>query len=332
MDVFKWGVIGPGRIARDFAKDLSFIKCCPQKIIAVLSHELKGAHEFAREFNVHHYYDDPEQFISTNGLDGVYIASPHTFHHEHTLLCLNNSIPVLCEKPLGINSDQVKEMVNASVANNTFLMEGMWIRFLPSILRVINLIQQDVIGNLISVRANMSYVAPQDEENRFFNPELGGGSLLDLGIYPVYLSFLLMGKPEKIKAFGKLSRKGIDEACAILFHYPGGEYAVLESSLVEQTDLTATIYGDKGFIKILKQWNDKPETIQLQLYDKGAVDYHCKWEGKGLHYEAEEMIRCVRDGQIYSNAFCHNTSLDLIKIMDEVRKQIHVRYETEVFE
>lgn len=330
MSAFNWGVIGPGKIARDFARDLNLIKSYPHKITAVLSHDLKGAHEFAREFNIHNYYDDPEQFINTQGLDAVYVASPHSFHHEHTLLCLNNSIPVLCEKPLAINSEQVKEMVNASIANNTFLMEGMWIRFLPSIMRVINLVQQDVIGNLISVRANMSYVAPQDEENRFFNPELGGGSLLDLGIYPIYLSFLLMGKPEKIKAFGKLSRKGVDEACAILFHYPGGEYAVLESSLVEQTDLTATIYGDKGFIKVLKPWNERPAAIQLQLYDKGAVEYLCKWEGRGLHFEAEEVFRCIRDGQIYSSSFCHNTSLDLIGIMDEVRKQIHVRYESEV--
>ena len=327
MKTFNWGIIGPGSIARDFTDDLKFVKT-PQKVTAVLSHHEESAKEFAIEHNISDYYTDIDKFLGNKNFDAVYIASPHTFHHEQTLVCLNHHVPVLCEKPLVINATQARAIIDASEKNNTFLLEGMWIRFLPSIKKVLEIIESDEIGKVKSVKASLSFKAPADDENRYFNPELGGGSLLDLGIYPVFLAHLILGKPRSIKAFGKLTDKGIDETCAVLFQYKDGSHAMLESSIVTQTELSAEIAGDKGVIKILSPWNEKPGSIRITNYDKTEKEYPCEWEGRGFQYEVEEVISCIDKKQIYSNLYCHHFSLDILETMDEIRKQIHVKYDS----
>jgi predicted dehydrogenase len=327
MEPFKWGIIGPGSIARDFTDDLKYVNR-PQKITAVLSHREESARKFAEEFKIQAYYTDINRFLQEADIDAVYIASPHTSHYEQTLACLHRQIPVLCEKPLVINAEQAKNLVEAAEENNTFLLEGMWIRFLPSIHKLLDLIASGAIGKLVSVKASMSYKAPEDPENRYYNPELGGGSLLDLGIYPVFLSTLLMGKPDRIHAVGKLSDEGIDETCAVLFKYDDGRHAMLESSIITQTELSAEIAGDNGVIKILSPWNEKPESIRVTMYDEDrtATDYPCEWEGRGFQYEVEEVLSCLNNKQIYSNQYSHQFSLDVMEIMDKIRKQLHVTY------
>lgn len=332
MHPFRWGIIGPGSIAHDFVKDLAYVTSGPQQITAVYSHNIEGAKEFAEQYNVPAWFVDAEKFIANGNMDAVYIATPHTFHHEHTLLCLNNKIPVLCEKPLAINAEQVKEMIAAAEKNKTFLMEGMWVRFLPSIKKVMEIIHHDVIGNVLSVKADMSYKAPYDPESRYFNPELGGGSLLDLGIYPVYLSLLLLGKPKEIKAIAKLSDKGIDESCALLFQYAQGQHAILESSLITQTELVATIHGEKGNIKILSPWNEKPSAIEVVMLKDGTERHELQWEGRGFQFETDEVVQCIRRNVITSHLFSHEMSIDLMETMDEIRSAIHLYYETEPYE
>lgn len=260
-------------------------------------------------------------------MDAVYIATPHPQHYEQALACLENKIPVLCEKPITINAEQCEQLIAASKTNQAFLMEGMWIRFLPSISQVLHIIEQGYIGNITSIRASVSYKAPQDPDNRFFDPQLGGGSLLDLGIYPVFLSLLLLGKPNSVKAIGKLSPEGVDEACSILLHYKNGTHAVLESSLVSTLDIPAEIVGDKGIIKILDPWFEKASGIELQRKDDGKIIYPCHWEGHGLYFEVEEVIRCLENKQLSSNLLSHSFSLDMIKILDNIRNQIHVTYD-----
>ncbi len=326
MDTFTWGIIGPGNIATEFAHDLDLIKSARHRIGAVLSRSMERAAEFAQKEDAPQYFDDLTEFLDKARIDAVYIATPHPMHHEETLRCLQHHIPVLCEKPLAMNSREVQEMVDASVKHNTFLMEGMWIRFLPSIGKVLSLVENNAIGKIISIKADMSYKAPHDPESRYFNPSLGGGSLLDLGIYPIFLTHLLLGKPAIIKATARLSEQHIDEACAALFSYGNASYAIVESSLVTETALKATIYGETGSIHIGKPWNEKPSEIIVRPYD-GADQHHpCEWEGHGLQYEAEEVAHCVQQGKLYSDQLCHQFSLDLMATLDAIRQQTHIRY------
>lgn len=327
MKIFKWGIIGPGDIAGDFAEDLMLMTDQQHVIHSILSHTEKTGGEFAEKFNVQHVYFDISEFL-TSDINAVYIATPHTLHYEQALACLKSKVPVLCEKPVTINADQLRHLVETARANNTFLMEGMWIRFLPSIQQVMQLIHENTIGDVVSVKANMSYRAPYIESNRYFNPDLGGGSLLDLGIYPLFLATLIFGKPAKVKSVAALSDKGIDEACSILLDYPDKQYAVLESSLITELELSAEIAGIKGKIKILPPWNETPEAIQLDIYDEYKVTYPCKWKGRGFQFEIEEMMRCLQAELIESDLMPHRLSLQVMEIMDEVRGQVHIKYES----
>ncbi len=326
MKIFKWGIIGPGSIAKSFAKDLALDSSATHVIASVLGHEEESTREFAGEHNAGKYFTSLEDFLASGGMDGVYIATPHTLHHGQCLACLQHKLPVLCEKPITINAGQLEQLVKASADTNTFLMEGMWIRFLPSIEKVLQVINEGVIGELISVKAKMSFRAPYAEDSRYFNPELGGGSLLDLGIYPVFLSTLLLGKPLTVKAVAAKSDKGIDEACSILLDYPDKQFAVLESSLIEETDLVAEITGKKGKIKILSPWNETPEGIEVDIYEDKKIVYPCQWEGRGFQFEVQEMMQCLENNRQQSRLMPLHLSLQVMQIMDEARAQADVKY------
>jgi predicted dehydrogenase len=225
-----------------------------------------------------------------------------------------------------INRRQCEELVNASRKHKTFLMEGMWLRFLPSIQHLLSLLKEGKIGNIVSIKANMCYKAPYDPESRYFDPELGGGSLLDLGIYPVFLSYLLLGKPDTIKAIGTLSKDKVDVTCSVLFHYRNGQHAVLESSLVTGTDLPAEISGDKGIIKILNPWFEKSKGLELAIFGEEKTVYETSWDGHGLQFETAEVLKCLERKQIESEIISHQFSLDIMEILDEIREQIQVIY------
>lgn len=325
MDQFNWGIIGPGNIAVDFANDLKYIAAIPQQIKAVVSHYSGDSRDIARKIPAEQVFTDINKLFGI-GLNAVYVATPHTMHYEHTKTCLKNKLPVLCEKPITINKQQLEDLVAISQEQNVFLMEGMWTRFLPSIRKVLDLIQEGKIGKVLSVRANMSYRAPADKNNRYFNPDLGGGSLLDLGVYPVFLATLILGKPSSIKASAVVSQEGVDQACSILLNYPGAQYAILESSLVTQTEMEAEIAGEKGRIKILNPWTETPAGILLEVYDEVKMEFPCKWEGRGFQFEMAEVIQCIGMKRIESPLLPHSLSLDVMGIMDEVREQVNVKY------
>jgi predicted dehydrogenase len=175
----------------------------------------------------------------------------------------------------------------------------------------------------------MSYKAPKDDSNRYFNPELGGGSLLDLGVYPVFLANLVLGRPPVIKAAGKLSDKEIDETCAAVFWYPAGQYALIESSLITQTDRTAEIYGDKGVLRILAPWNETPAGIDISIYNGDTTHIPCNWEGRGFQFEVAELADCLKNGRISSPLMEHQLSLDIMKTMDKIKDQLHIKYEAD---
>ncbi len=326
METFKWGVIGPGSIAKDFAHDLKLAATACHTIEAVFSKDINEAHQFADKEQAPRYFDKLDTFVNNAQVDAVYIATPHTLHCEEAIACLQNGLPVLCEKPLAINLAQVNRMTTVARQHHTFLMEAMWIRLTPGIQQLVKLIADNAIGELVALRADISYKAPYDLESRYFNPELGGGSLLDLGIYAVFLAQLLFGKPEKIQAHARLSPGSIDESCTMLFSYEGGKYATLESSFVLQTEGMAVIYGKNGKIIIQQPWNEKTKGITVQPYDAESTSYPCEWEGRGFQYEIDEVYRCIKAGKIESDIYSHSFSKAVFETMDEVRRQAGVMY------
>jgi len=320
----QWGIIGPGNIAREFAGDLKYVEAENCNIGGVLGHTYEQAKHFAGKHGGY-ALKDIKEFIAHKP-DAVYIATPHPMHYEQALFCLENSIPVLCEKPLAMNEKQVAGLINASKKYNVFLMEGLWTRFLPSFGYLFHIIQSGTIGEILHVHADMSFIAEKDKTNRFFNPELGGGSLLDVGVYTIYLSYLLLGMPDKIFACGKVNESRIDETCGVTLQYKGGNYAMLESSIITQTQNSAWIYGSKGTIRVKRPWTEHPEKIDVRIINAPSFDHYPSWQGRGFQYEIEAVIKCLRNRVIESSIISHAASLNVVRIMDEVRAQLGIIY------
>jgi predicted dehydrogenase len=321
---FNWGIIGCGRIAHKFAKDIQTIPGVA--IHAVATRSLANARDFGKVYNAAHVLDSFENLLRVAGLDAVYVATPHVLHAENAIMCLNAKMPVLCEKPLAMNARQVSQMIAAAEANNTFLMEALWTRFMPPINKVLELIQAGEIGELHSVKADFGFAAEFKPEGRLFDPALGGGSLLDIGIYPVFLALLLFGKPEQVDARAVLGPTQVDSICGMLLKFPGDKLAILDSTILSDTKTEAFIYGSKGHINIHSRWH---EMTSLSLHLKGGGEtQNFKFENKclGYRYEAEEVMRCIASGKKQSDRMSHAFSLLLIETLDAIRQKAGIVY------
>ena len=292
--IINWGIVAPGHIAHKFAQDLALVKNA--KLHAVSSRSLERAEKFAKQYNAPHAYGSYEEMATCPDLDVVYIASPHVGHHPHTLLFLKNKIPVLCEKPLAINSAQVKEMVDAARATNTFLMEAIWTRFIPVFEKTIEMVESGVIGELNSIRADFGFKAPFDPKSRLFDLTLGGGSLLDVGLYPVYAATHFFGKPQKIQASAIKGSTGTDDSCAMLFSYPDSKLAILDCSVINNTRTVAVLYGEKGKIEIHGRFHES-ERATLTIYGQPQKDIYIPKTGFGYYHEILAVNDCLRDGK-----------------------------------
>ena len=320
---YNWGIIGLGKIAHKFAQDLQGIPSA--KLHAVASRSLEKAKTFGKQYDVTYSYGSYEEILACPDLDVVYIATPHAFHCENTLMCLHHKIPVLCEKPFAMNAAEVRRMIAAAKNNNTFLMEALWSRFLPTIKKALAIIEKGTIGEVLSVKADFGFKATLDPEGRLFNQKLGGGSLLDVGIYPVFLSMLILGRPIQVKAMATIGQTNVDESCSILLKYPDNKMAILDSTIVAKTTTEAFIYGEKGTIRINSRWHE-PSSLTLQLYGKEPQDFFFEYDCNGYKYEAEEVMKCLRQRKLHSPLLNHHFSLDLIELLDEIRMEAGIYY------
>lgn len=322
--IIKWGIIGIGKIAHKFASDLQPIENA--ELLAVASTSLERATDFAQKFGAKYIYNQYEAIFQTPDLDAIYIATTHATHAEHTILCLNNKMPVLCEKPLAINALQVEKMLEAAQENDTFLMEAMWTRFLPATKKLLNLIfEENAIGKIKTIHADFGFLAPFIPEKRIFNPDLGGGALLDIGIYPAYLSLLLLGYPSEIQSVSTFSETGVDETTSFILKYNNDATAVLNCSFVATTRTDAIIYGENGYIYIHPRFI---ETKKITLYKKDAepVDYTFERETIGYNYEIEEVNNCLRENKKQSDLMPHSMSRQLINLLDAIRQKSGIVY------
>jgi len=325
MKNYKWGIIGPGKIAQKFAVALTLAGGA--QLEAVASRDGSRAREFAEKFGALKHYDSYEALVKDPDIDAVYVATPHAFHCDQVLLCLNHGKPVLCEKPMALSARQVQKMVQAARDNRVFLMEAMWTRFLPHTEKILELIREGRLGTLQYVRADFGFAGVYNVENRLFNMSLGGGSLLDIGVYPLFLCLLLLGKPDTIQATGLLAPTGADESCHALLHYREGATAVISSTFSCQTSITAEIAGTGGLIQVPSAWykNDR-----FTLRDPGVEGttevFQLEPMVNGFEYQIRELMRCVAGGLIESPSMSHDFSLLLSRTMDEIRRQVGVRY------
>ncbi len=319
----RWGILGPGRIAHKFAQDLLTLP--DAQLYAVASSDQQRADEFAQEYKIPHAFGDYKDLLMLPDLDVVYVATPHVKHHENVMMLLTGGVAVLGEKPFAMNSQQVREMVDTARARGVFLMEALWSRFMPGIEFAVDLIRSGAIGKVVSVQADFGFKAPFLPEKRLFNKELGGGSLLDIGIYPLFLSYLILGKPTSLKASATFGTTGVDEQCGMVLTYDGGKLALLESTLLTTTDCLGIIQGETGQIKIHSRFH---ETKGLTLKREGHPDktFTFNRDTHGYDYEANHVMHCLAESRTESPLWSLDDSLNLMELLDAVRAEAGIVY------
>ncbi len=319
---FKWGIIGPGKIAHKFAEGLAEVPGA--ELYAVASRSVAKAEEFAKEFNATKFYGSYEDLVKDEEVDIIYIATPHVFHFEQTLLCLKHKKAVLCEKPFAMNKEQVNEMILTAKKENVFLMEALWTYFLPHYQYVLELVKSEKFGKITGLEADFGFEAPYLPEKRLFNKDLGGGSLLDIGIYPVFAALTLLGKPDTISAKAEFSKTGVDESCSIVFNYQNGVRANLLSTINKNTTSTATINFEKASVIINRRFHEPTSVTILHNDQEETISFDVNTNG--YNFEAEHVQQMLAEGRTESTVMSFEKSLELIGLLDNIREEIGLIY------
>jgi predicted dehydrogenase len=318
----RWGILATGGIAAKFADDL---KLLPQaELAAVGSRRLESAQEFAQEHGFARAHGSWVDLATDPDVDVIYVATPHPAHHEAAKLCLEAGKPVLCEKPFTLDLATTQDLVDTARARGLFLMEAMWMRTNPAIRRIVDIARSGAIGDIVSVTADFGFPAPADPAHRLRNKELGGGALLDLGVYPVTFAQLFLGDPTTIRAVATLSDSGVDETTAMVFGYPAATVAYLACSIAGDHRNSATIAGTRGRIELPRGFHH-PSRFTL-CHGEDAETVEISLRGNGLGYEAEEVMRCLSEGLTESPLVPLDASLAVMATMDAIREQTGVVY------
>jgi predicted dehydrogenase len=350
----RWGIISTGAIAGQFAQGLSSVP--DAELVAVGSRTQAAADRFGDLFHVPRRYPTYQALAADPDVDVVYIGTPHNLHCENTLMCLEAGKPVLCEKPFAINAPQAERMVALARSKRLFLMEALWTRFLPAIIELRKLLGAGVIGPIQMIEADFGFRPDYNPLGRLFNPDLGGGALLDIGIYPVSLAYLLLGPPSRMTGMAELGRTGVDERSAVVFGYPGGELAVMSFSLTTDMPSEVLVMGTEGWIKVHGPIY-RPEKLTIQLKGlprlkagrfpdflkrigrlpaldalrKRMLRYKVRSlalpvTGNGYNYEAVEVMRCLREGKLESPGMPLDESLAIMHTLDGIRRSWGLKY------
>ncbi|GIK55206.1 MAG: Gfo/Idh/MocA family oxidoreductase [Chloroflexi bacterium] len=322
-DKIRWGILGTGVIARKFAEGLAVL---PDAVLtAVGSRNEHTAAAFATQYHVPHAHASYKALAKNPEVDVIYIATPHVFHMENSLLCLQHGKAVLCEKPFTMNRRQAEAIFALTEKTGLFVMEAMWTCFLPAITMVRQLLQDGVIGQVRMLTADFGYRTAMNPYGRHFAPTLGGGALLDVGIYPLALAHMVFGAPTQITGLAHLGETGVDEQAAIILGYKGGELALLHTAVRTETVQEAVIMGTNGRIKIHFPWW-QPTRLTLTLSGQAAQDIELPFLGNGYNYEAAAVMDCLRSGQTQHPLMPWSTTLALQDTMDKIRTQWGLRY------
>ncbi len=324
----RWGILACGGIAEKFTADL-VAHVSEGVVYAVASRDLCKAEDFKNRHGAVKAFGSYQELADCQEVDVIYIATPHAHHYENTLMCLEAGKAVLCEKAFTINSSMLEEMVAKSKEKNLFLMEAIWTRFHPAIAQIQDIIESGKIGDIVHIVADFGFKADYNVNGRLFNPELTGGSLYDIGIYPLFISKLLLGNPKEIKALATMAPTGVDMNCTISLTYENGATASLFSTVMADTDTVCTIYGTKGKIFIHGRFHET-KGFTLTIRGEDPQVFTTERLGFGYSYEAEEVQKCMRAGKTESDKLPLQFSLELMELLCEIRGQIGLVYPQEV--
>jgi len=323
MQPVRWGIIGTGHIANKFAEDLTAMP--EARLVAVGSRSTTAAESFGARWRAPHCHGNYAALAEDQEVEAVYVAVPHPFHAENSLRCLEAGKAVLCEKPFAINASQAEQVIRCARARKLLLMEGMWTRAFPVMARLRQLLAEGAVGRVRLVAADFSFRCMFSPEGRHFNRALGGGALLDVGIYPVSLASMILGAPAHICSGAEMGASGVDYQAAMIFHYQNGAVATLFAGLRTDSPSEAEIIGETGSIKIHPIWW-KPSRMTLTPARGKTGHFDLPYAGNGFQFEAAEFMTCLRQGRLESPIMPLDETLAIMKTLDAVRAPWGLRY------
>jgi len=322
----KWGILGTGKIAKRFMQAAFYVP--DAQVVAVGSREQHTADQFGAQYGIPKRYGSYDALLHDPEVEIVYVATPHTLHAENTLAALQAGKHVLCEKPFTINAQQAEQVIRAARASGKFVMEGMWTRCFPVVREIVRRIQAGELGEVRYLQADFGFRPEFNPASRLFAPELGGGALLDVGVYPVALAFLVLGAPKQVVSHATLGATGVDELCSMLFLYDNGAQAVLSASLQVEMPKQANICGTLARIQLPAPWW-KPSEAYLVRNDGATEHLLYPYEGDGLQFEIRHVHDCLRQGLTESQWMPLDETLAIMHTLDALRAQWGVRYPLE---
>jgi dihydrodiol dehydrogenase / D-xylose 1-dehydrogenase (NADP) len=321
-----WGILGAGGIAHRFVEALNSLD--DAVVTAVGSRSLERADAFGNECHIPKCYGSYQDLVNDAEVDIIYIATRHPDHKAAALLSLKARKAVICEKPFTVNAKELAEVIWCARESRVFLMEAMWTRFLPAAVKVREWLAEGVIGEIRQVRADLGFRAEWNPKSRLLDAELGGGALLDVGIYPLSYAMMVMGSaPSSIASMAHIGSTGVDEQFSALLGFEGGKFASISGAVRTQTAHDAWIYGTEGYIHIPDFWH--AQSAKLCLQGKPVENYDMPFEGVGFKYEAQEAMNCLRAGKLESDVMPLDESLAIMKTMDAIRGQWDLKYPCE---
>lgn len=321
-----WGILGAGGIANLFATDLTAVG---MSITAVGSRNLESARAFADTYGIVAAHGSYAELVADPAVDIIYVSTPHPFHAEHALLALEAGKHVLVEKPFTLNADEAREVVALAESSGLVVLEAMWTRWLPHMVRLREVIAAGAIGEVRTVIADHNQKLSTDPSNRINAPELGGGALLDLGIYPVSFAWDVLGAPNSVSAIATKTATGVDRQTAILLGYESGAQAVLHTALDTPGPNTASVIGTEGWIAIERTFYTPTAFTVFDRHGAVVERFEQKVVSRGMQFQAAEAERRVAEGAASSDILPPSESVAIMETLDEVRRQIALSYPTE---
>ena len=321
---YKWGILAPGKMSAKFTRGLKLLENV--ELYAVGSRDISRAKMFAEEYGYKKYYGSYEELVSDPELEIIYIASPHSHHYKHTMLCLKNGKSVICEKAFALNTREVEEMINEAGRQKVFLMEALWPPFQPVYIKTKEILKNGDAGKIIHLNARFSFQPPFEPTDRKFNLSLGGGSLLDIGIYPVIDALYFMGVPDEITAKAIFGETGSETSIAIIFGYDDGRMATLYSSFRTAGGIGCDLLCEKGNL-YFSRGRDMSQRLNVALNSQENKEYSLLPDGMGYQFEAAEVMKCLDEGKLESDVVPLSFSRDLMKTLDRIRKAARIVFQ-----
>lgn len=314
---YKWGILAPGKMSAKFTRGLILLENV--ELYAVGSRDLQRSKQFAEENGFKKYYGSYEELVADPELEVVYVASPHSHHYEHTMLCLKNKKAVICEKAFALNSREVEAMIAEAARQKVFLMEALWPPFQPIYKKMKEILHGGEPGKIVHLDARFSFQAPYNPTDRKFNLGLGGGSLLDIGIYPVIDALYFMGVPDEVIAKASFTETGSEDSLSIIFGYNDGRMATLYSSFRTAAGIGCDLLCENGNL-FFSRGRDMSQRLNVAINGKENKEYSLLPDGMGYQFEAMEVMKCLDEGKLESDVVPHSFSRDLMNTLDRIRK------------